>query len=182
MFPRTFIIAHFFDLSRLLHKKAECGEGSDSISGQKRERAPVWGCAFSLEQMTGIRTEMCGKRRAKRQVVRPHILFRQMAERVLIQYPVTKEAVHPKRGCTASLEQMTGIEPAYSAWEADTLPLSYICNRYSLIIHQNFRSVKRKQDIFLKMPCFFVSCSVYEIKIGAAPPIIDPSKVPIMTA
>ena len=25
------------------------------------------------------------------------------------------------------LEQMTGIEPAYSAWEADTLPLSYIC-------------------------------------------------------
>lgn len=53
MFPRIFIIAHFFDLSRLLHKKAECGEGSDSISGQKRERAPVWGCAFSLEQMTG---------------------------------------------------------------------------------------------------------------------------------
>ena len=168
MFPRIFIIAHFFDLSRLLHKKAECGEGSDSISGQKRERAPVLGgCAFSLEQMTGIRTEMCGKRRAKRQVVRPHILFRQMAERVLIQY---------------RLEQMTGIEPAYSAWEADTLPLSYICNCYSLIIHQNFRSVKRKQDIFLKMPCFFVSCSVYEIKIGAAPPIIDPSKVPIMTA
>ena len=95
MFPRIFIIAHFFDLSRLLHKKAECGEcsdsisvtkeaddgnqnrnvrqkkseaasgttahslppnggeGSDSISGQKRERAPVWGGAFSLEQMTG---------------------------------------------------------------------------------------------------------------------------------
>ena len=25
------------------------------------------------------------------------------------------------------LEQMTGIEPAYSAWEADTLPLSYTC-------------------------------------------------------
>ena len=32
MFPRIFIIAHFFDLSRLLNKKAECGEGSDSIS------------------------------------------------------------------------------------------------------------------------------------------------------
>ena len=29
------------------------------------------------------------------------------------------------------LEQMTGIEPAYSAWEADTLPLSYIC-KYKL--------------------------------------------------
>ena len=132
--------------------------------------------------MTGIRTEMCGKRRAKRQAVRPHILFRQVAERILIQYPVKKENAHPFWGCAASLEQMTGIEPAYSAWEADTLPLSYICNCYSLIIHQNFRSVKRKQDIFLKMPCFFVSCSVYEIKIGAAPPIIDPSKVPIMTA
>ena len=25
------------------------------------------------------------------------------------------------------LEQMTGIEPAYSAWEADVLPLNYIC-------------------------------------------------------
>ena len=35
MFPRIFIIAHFFDLSRLLHKKAECGEGSDSISVTK---------------------------------------------------------------------------------------------------------------------------------------------------
>ncbi len=27
----------------------------------------------------------------------------------------------------SEMEQMTGIEPAYSAWEADTLPLSYIC-------------------------------------------------------
>ena len=26
------------------------------------------------------------------------------------------------------MERMTGIEPAYSAWEADTLPLSYIRN------------------------------------------------------
>jgi hypothetical protein len=24
------------------------------------------------------------------------------------------------------LERMTGIEPAYSAWEADVLPLNYI--------------------------------------------------------
>ncbi len=29
--------------------------------------------------------------------------------------------------CGGCMEQMTGIEPAYSAWEADTLPLSYIC-------------------------------------------------------
>lgn len=26
----------------------------------------------------------------------------------------------------AFLERMTGIEPAYSAWEADVLPLNYI--------------------------------------------------------
>ena len=51
---------------------------------------------------------MCGKRRAKRLVVRPHILFRQMAERVLIQYPVRKENAHPFGGCAFSLEQMTG--------------------------------------------------------------------------
>ena len=25
------------------------------------------------------------------------------------------------------MEQMTGIEPAYLAWEASALPLSYIC-------------------------------------------------------
>jgi hypothetical protein len=34
-------------------------------------------------------------------------------------------------GCVAGLgssdvEPMTGIEPAYSAWEADVLPLNYI--------------------------------------------------------
>jgi hypothetical protein len=27
-----------------------------------------------------------------------------------------------------SVEPMTGIEPAYSAWEADVLPLNYIGN------------------------------------------------------
>ena len=32
----------------------------------------------------------------------------------------------PTRGLFL-LEQMTGIEPAYSAWEADVLPLNYIC-------------------------------------------------------
>ena len=26
-----------------------------------------------------------------------------------------------------TMEQMTGIEPAFSAWEADILPLNYIC-------------------------------------------------------
>ena len=30
------------------------------------------------------------------------------------------------------VERMTGIEPAYSAWEADVLPLNYIHNVYCL--------------------------------------------------
>lgn len=32
------------------------------------------------------------------------------------------------------LEQMTGIEPASSAWEAEVLPLNYICIALSFII------------------------------------------------
>ena len=28
--------------------------------------------------------------------------------------------------CRDDVEPMTGIEPAYSAWEADVLPLNYI--------------------------------------------------------
>ena len=30
--------------------------------------------------------------------------------------------------CRDEVEPMTGIEPAYSAWEADVLPLNYIGN------------------------------------------------------
>lgn len=33
----------------------------------------------------------------------------------------------------SEMEQMTGIEPAYSAWEADTLPLSYICKEVYIL-------------------------------------------------
>lgn len=77
------------------------------------------------------------------------------------------------------VEQMTGIEPAYSAWEADTLPLSYICKCYSPIIHQNFPSVKRKQDIFLKMSCFFEN-SIYFLGVVIPVPFVMP--VPLMMA
>ena len=39
-------------------------------------------------------------------------------------------AVHFRRsGGLFRLERMTGIEPAYSAWEADVLPLNYIRGR-----------------------------------------------------
>ena len=32
----------------------------------------------------------------------------------------------PSEGAPVRVEPMTGIEPAYSAWEADVLPLNYI--------------------------------------------------------
>ena len=40
------------------------------------------------------------------------------------------------------LEQVTGIEPAYSAWEADTLPLSYTCVLTINIIMEKAPDVK----------------------------------------
>ena len=33
-------------------------------------------------------------------------------------------------GSESSAQQMTGIEPAYSAWKADVLPLNHICKLY----------------------------------------------------
>ena len=32
-------------------------------------------------------------------------------------------------------KQMTGIEPASSAWEADILPMNYICKTVIIISH-----------------------------------------------
>ncbi len=49
------------------------------------------------------------------------------------------------------MEQVTGIEPAYSAWEADTLPLSYTCMRYSTIIIQNASDVKHLDAFCIKI-------------------------------
>ena len=34
--------------------------------------------------------------------------------------------IRPIERAPAALERMTGIEPAFSAWEADVLPLNYI--------------------------------------------------------
>ena len=50
------------------------------------------------------------------------------------------------------LEQVTGIEPAYSAWEADTLPLSYTCASLAespFIIIQNAPIVKTMGAFFV---------------------------------
>ena len=40
--------------------------------------------------------------------------------------PIANKKAERKRPALI-LEQMTGIGPAYSAWEADILPLNYIC-------------------------------------------------------
>ena len=40
------------------------------------------------------------------------------------------------------LERMTGIEPAYSAWEADILPLNYTRKFFYIILEHN-RNCKR---------------------------------------
>ena len=36
---------------------------------------------------------------------------------------------------TVAYKQMTGIEPASSAWEADILPMNYICERLDYTIN-----------------------------------------------
>ena len=37
------------------------------------------------------------------------------------------EKIHEKYNIGQIKKQMTGIEPASSAWEADVLPMNYIC-------------------------------------------------------
>ena len=48
---------------------------------------------------------------------------------MLLDYKIKNptEPTFRKRKSVLSVEQMTGIGPAYSAWEADILPLNYIC-------------------------------------------------------
>ena len=50
----------------------------------------------------------------------------------------------PPQGWPFCLEQMTGIEPAFLAWEANALPLSYICIR-------NLRQLLYRKGVALSM-------------------------------
>lgn len=45
--------------------------------------------------------------------------------------------------CETSRERMTGIEPAYSAWEADVLPLNYIRERLTEHTQHQLRGAAR---------------------------------------
>ncbi len=46
----------------------------------------------------------------------------------VIEFPAQEEPIiRAEAQITKKMEQMTGIEPACSAWEANILPLNYIC-------------------------------------------------------
>lgn len=56
------------------------------------------------------------------------------------------------------MEQMTGIEPAWSAWEAEVLPLNYICvlredkdHHYSHYYTTLTLKMQEDKDIFRKI-------------------------------
>lgn len=45
------------------------------------------------------------------------------------------------------MEQSTGIEPAYSAWEAEVLPLNYDCSKAIIYVDKNMRNKKRPPKV-----------------------------------
>lgn len=47
----------------------------------------------------------------------------------------------------SDVEQMKGIEPSYSAWEADVLPLNYI--RRTLVLYRAAPRLSSKDFLFL---------------------------------
>ena len=49
---------------------------------------------------------------------------------------------------TTPNKQMTGIEPASSAWEADILPMNYICN----VFNSSIESFKMQADFHKQAP------------------------------
>ena len=78
-----------------------------------------------VELVTGIRTK------ARLFAIEPQICFVNSSRARsahsfsrLVNYAITKARAKAR---AFVMEQVTGIEPAYSAWEADTLPLSYTC-------------------------------------------------------
>ena len=84
-------------------------------------------CAITKARaVAGIRTK------ARLFAIEPQICFANSprAHNVRAQFLKVRHLCQkePPRGAWGFfLEQVTGIEPAYSAWEADTLPLSYTC-------------------------------------------------------
>ena len=50
------------------------------------------------------------------------------------------------------MEPMTGIEPAYSAWEADVLPLNYIGGGWLQVHNITIRVVSRWETLLWQEP------------------------------
>ena len=66
--------------------------------------------------------------------------------------------VRPAELSVVALEQVMGIEPTRSAWEAEVLPLNYTCKWLStvLLIHILSKSrgnVKIHTHFYLQKPC-----------------------------
>ena len=51
--------------------------------------------------------------------------------------PVVSKTKAPAKAGAFVLEQVKGIEPSYSAWEADVLPLNYTCIDLGIIAYQS---------------------------------------------
>ena len=87
-------------------------------------KAPQWGasCFSGISPMANIFSradcEPAPVGQARKMRTRPRFAQRALRIRQKEKHPI---------GVLFLLEQMTGIEPACSAWEADALPLSYIC-------------------------------------------------------
>ena len=69
--------------------------------------------------------------------------------------------VRPAELSVVALEQVMGIEPTRSAWEAEVLPLNYTCKWLStvLLIHilsKSLGNVKIQTDFYLQKP--YVIC------------------------
>ena len=45
-----------------------------------------------------------------------------------VKSPLVSIKITTPNGVVIFMEQVKGIEPSYSAWEADVLPLNYTCN------------------------------------------------------
>ena len=71
---------------------------------------------------------------------------------LFLSYIVTLDRILQKTGDAMHLpfflERMTGIEPAYSAWEADVLPLNYI--RRTMVLYRAAFDLSSKDLLFYR--------------------------------
>ena len=54
------------------------------------------------------------------------------------------------------MEQVKGIEPSYSAWEADVLPLNYTCKGAPDIGLKNYSTKSKELQVYFFL--LYISC------------------------